>query len=127
MQMAADKAGIDVSQVDDTAETLQQVRARQEAFLSHLRQDVGELSSPLVLCVSHGAFIKRFFSSFCGVSTIEKIHNCSISAVKICWAEEGDGIPVCSVEDGYHLVNSVAHIPEGVLDSRFASLLLLQS
>jgi len=107
--IVAEKLGIAVDAVVDTAESMDQVHARQGLFLQKLREEFAEHDGRTrkILCVSHGGFIKRFLATYCNKS-LEKIHNCSISVVNVTWGDK-DGPIVCSAEYDSEL-NSVAHI-----------------
>ena len=116
--------GVDVSEVVDNAETSEDVYSRQQEFLKQLREVVAPFlpgGACKVLCVSHGGFIKRFLHSFASCGSIEKIHNCAISAVKVYWREGGglddeEPTPIITVDSDSHL-NSIDHIRGGEVDS----------
>jgi probable phosphoglycerate mutase len=129
-QIVAEREGISLEDVTDTAETDEHIIERQKIFLEALFNDLENLPSlsvrenedltdpptsfedahetgrPLILCVSHGGFIKRFLKNFCGIGSIEKIGNCSISVVHVDWSSPGE---FCVTADEARL-NRMDHI-----------------
>lgn len=93
LEIKAAQLGVLVDEVINTAETPEQISSRQQEFLRFLYNDLTsscfEDAEPLVLCISHGAFIKRFLNEFCNIS-IEKITNCSVSIVRVEWKSADD-------------------------------------
>jgi broad specificity phosphatase PhoE len=109
---------IDVSDVVDTAESLEGVYIRQVAFLTSLGHqlnniDHSSISSdkmessigidrmtniiPIdglitkVLCVAHGGYIKNFLRNFCkNIIVPDKIQNCAVSIITIDWPDRFD-------------------------------------
>jgi broad specificity phosphatase PhoE len=69
----------------------EQVAARQAAMLAEWATLIATLDSPpadhsrhRVLCISHGGFLKLFYSHFLG-QKIPSFPNCSISILRITW------------------------------------------
>jgi len=89
----AKEEGIPVEQYIDTTEKNDAVKVRQIQFLKQLYHDHCNTVKDTnnndhnndcinVLCVSHGAYIKRFLKNF-GDLSIEKIQNCAVSVLDI--------------------------------------------
>lgn len=115
--IVAQKRGVDVSEVVDNAETGDEVYARQLQFLQQLKEVLASFLPGRVckvLCVSHGGFIKRFLQSFAGSLGVEKIHNCAISVIQVCWREDDEQTPIITMDSESHL-NYIDHIRGGVV------------
>ena len=113
-RMVAKKLDIRVEEVIDTLEREEDVRRRQLSFLDLLKSHVCERSRPgehpIMLCVSHGGFLKSFLSNVCGVSS-SSISNCSISKVEIRWEETQDPFEV-KPQFTLLCVNSIDHLEQ---------------
>jgi broad specificity phosphatase PhoE len=99
--VVAERQGIPVDQVKDTAESKHEAKLRQHQFLLHLREYAAEITAEpaTILCVSHGAFIKEFITNFCPfLPPVSKIGNCSVSVIKIAWHGPGAALPVTASE-----------------------------
>jgi len=113
IKMVAERLGIPETEVVDTAETSEALLQRQRDFVGHITNIVREKLGPSIiehtessegvrqysmLCVSHGAFIRSFLADlheFGDVGSyecreIEKIQNCSVSILKLCWEDVGE-------------------------------------
>ena len=126
IKIVAEKNGIAVEDVVDTAETLDQILQRQKDFLSKVlypqlveyKNNKGDDddSIPMVLCVSHGGFIRRLLTYLCNIEGLTGISNCSISIVSVEWppgaAPEGF---VCSAERKD--IDITSHITEGAKEN----------
>ena len=123
VRLYALKENIPVEQVVDPAETLEQIIERQRKFLTEVLHPAlksmptsssSDISTPRILCVCHGGFIKRFLKHYCSVEGIEGISNCSISKVQVEWAVTGDAKKFkCSISPSD--INITTHIRESVV------------
>eukprot|EP01039_Chlorochromonas_danica_P009871 gene9871-10917_t len=105
LEIKAAQANISVDEVIDTAETLDQVIARQQSFLAQLYDDLSldlpghhSSSDDAVLCISHGGYIRRFLTQFCGI-TVEKIGNCSVSIIQVTWKSREEVVCTTSAQE----------------------------
>lgn len=104
LEIKAAQANISVDEVIDTAETLDQVIARQQNFLAQLYDDLSDIhhdhssSDDAVLCISHGGYIRRFLTQFCGI-TVEKIGNCSVSIIQVTWKSREEVVCTTSAQE----------------------------
>ena len=73
VRLYALKENIPVEQVVDPAETLEQIIERQRKFLTEVLHPAlksmptsssSDISTPRILCVCHGGFIKRFLKHY---------------------------------------------------------------
>jgi broad specificity phosphatase PhoE len=100
--IVAERDGISVDEVESKyppAETQEQMKVRQDAFVRNLtRQNLPPDSK--VLVVSHGAYIKAFVSNMCSIpiDEVERIKNCSVTGIHIGMAL--DGAYECSLVEG---------------------------
>lgn len=100
-QIISRRDSIPIIDIIDNAENGESVFARQQIFIETVFNDyeiylspevVGKNDEiPKILVLSHGGFIKRFLSSFCGLRSIDKIKNCSVSKVVIEKIIQDDG------------------------------------
>ena len=87
--LVAERQQIPVSEVIDTAETKEQVHRRQVDFIKQLQHHcMNSNHIPTILCVSHGAYIRQFLTTFCPMlPVVSKIGNCSVSIVTVTWPD----------------------------------------
>ena len=87
--LVAERQQIPVSEVIDTAETKEQVHRRQVDFIKQLQHHcMNSNHIPTILCVSHGAFIRQFLTTFCPMlPVVSKIGNCSVTIVTVSWPD----------------------------------------
>ena len=87
--LVAERQQIPVSEVIDTAETKEQVHSRQVDFIKQLQHHcMNSNHIPTILCVSHGAYIRQFLTTFCPMlPVVSKIGNCSVSIVTVTWPD----------------------------------------
>jgi broad specificity phosphatase PhoE len=121
--VVAEKLGVPESEVIDTAETIDNILARQKTFIELLRSHAADLAKrkwsscstrnePVTLnvfCVSHGAFILSFLRNIVGIES-GKIKNCSVSIVELdidsCLDNDSD----VRISGNLNFINSVSHL-----------------
>lgn len=78
---------IPVDEVVHKVETPEEILERQKQLFAHIYEDCSDLHDkqdiPNILCVSHGAFIKRILINFGKAIKVTKLSNCSINILKI--------------------------------------------
>lgn len=99
-RILCEQTGKSEDSIVDSAESEEQVFARQIEFINQLRSRLSDLvnitEEPVkVLCVSHGGFIRRFLSNF-SKEKVEAIPNCSITNLHLTYAQD-DSFPACRV------------------------------
>ena len=87
MKIFAEKNNVDISKVVNSAETYEDVRVRQMQLIEFIRDGLSPLhrashDEVKILCVTHGAFIRNFFSNFTN-EKVSSISNCGISVVAV--------------------------------------------
>ena len=83
----AEERGVTADNVEiDSGEKMAQVIARQEAILSEwcslIKNEKRTDRCARILCISHGAFLKKFYSHFVGINILE-FPNCSVSIIRV--------------------------------------------
>ena len=112
----AERNGINEKDVIDNAESLADLTARQRAFIEFVSSHVAPKESisiddqdnNQILVVTHGAFIRNFLTSFCGLESIRGIANCGVTKVHV--EVNSSGI-TCSIPDET-LVNYSMHLDD---------------
>jgi len=91
-KIVAKREGIHIDKVVDTAESGDQVKKRQLAFIMDLRSTLPSNGTviPCVLAISHGAFIRAFVRNFCENAEPERIGNCGISVFDVTFSNDSD-------------------------------------
>ena len=124
----AKRMNIDVSDVVDTAESLEGVYVRQVEFLTSLGHQLNNIGNKMesstvidrmnniipidgsmtkVLCVAHGGYIKSFLRNFCKNITVpDKVQNCAVSIITIDWPDRSDpNVFTCMTSDDLMNIN----------------------
>jgi broad specificity phosphatase PhoE len=87
ISIKAQAQNIPIEEYIDTSEKAGDVKSRQVEFLKmiyrdHIKESNGGETVFNILCVSHGAYIKRFLRNFVDIQ-VEKIKNCALSVIDI--------------------------------------------
>ncbi len=115
-RIVAKQKGIPVEDVADAVEQEADVHRRQLTFLELLREHVRGRSRPgnqsIVLCVSHGGFLRSFLYKVFGAPS-SSIANCSISRVEIRWDEMHRDSVEFKPQFTMLCINSIEHLEQG--------------
>jgi broad specificity phosphatase PhoE len=112
-RIVSEREGIPIDQVVDSAESFEDLIARQKKFFvevlhPELKSCSVDSGAPKILCVAHGGFIKRMLKYFTK-KVVEGISNCSITILKIEWKDPSNPEDfVVTVEDDK--INMISHI-----------------
>jgi broad specificity phosphatase PhoE len=88
-RLRAEALGVKEHEIQDFAETQEQILHRQHAFVKQVVEDLlqdGHDNVPdeaSVFCMAHGGYILRFLQNVCGMEKVEKIKNCAVSVVAL--------------------------------------------
>ena len=118
-QIVAAAKNIDVSEVEDTSESREDLDHRQLESLKFIVRLLSETNPAIwqskedlnVLCVSHGGFIRHFLRTWCRIDHVEKITNCSVTRVKV---EVSNDSFVCEADET--LLNFSDHLVENPVE-----------
>ncbi|RYY81640.1 hypothetical protein EON63_15000 [archaeon] len=98
LELKAAQLNIPVDEVIDTTETPEQIIERQRQFLLYLYDDLTQYARAIdsgdrtlnIVCISHGAFIKRFLINYANAQVDSGIENCSVSIMNVEWRSKED-------------------------------------
>lgn len=107
----AESQGVSVDEVDDHAETDEELFRRHLHVLDTIRETAMR-PQQRVLCVTHGGFIRSFIRHLLPGTADQKIENCSFTIIRAKW-ENGERF--LSLEPAYynyveHLLNPDLHV-----------------
>ena len=123
--------GVPLDQILDSAESEDDVRIRQQKFISILYDSLPAVSKSKltgnptkILCVTHGGYIKRFLTNF-GSKSVNEVPNCSITTVVISGCAIDDNVSKfeCKALDTCHVDHLLALPRPDVFDDVAHNLL----